>query len=73
MGDTLIANAKAATKEATNMMSLMIDTIKDCVCELRDGEYYFLLGKNKGSTKRTLCGIVLFKLNTFFSHVIAGP
>ncbi len=26
-----------------------------------------------GSTKRTLCGIVLFKLNTFFSHVFAGP
>jgi hypothetical protein len=28
---------------------------------------------NKGSTKRTLCGIVLFKLNTFFSHVFACP
>jgi hypothetical protein len=26
-----------------------------------------------GSTKRTLCGILLFKLNTFFSHVFAGP
>ncbi len=24
---------------------------------------------NMGSTKRTLCGIILFKLNTFFSHV----
>ncbi len=24
-------------------------------------------------TKRTLCGIVLFKLNTFFSHVFACP
>jgi hypothetical protein len=27
----------------------------------------------KGSTKCTLCGIVLFKLNTFFSHVFACP
>jgi hypothetical protein len=27
----------------------------------------------KGLTKHTLCGIVLFKLNTFFSHVFAGP
>jgi hypothetical protein len=27
----------------------------------------------KGSAKRTLCGIVLFKLSTFFSHVFAGP
>ncbi len=26
-----------------------------------------------GSTKRTLCGIVLFKLNTFFSLVFACP
>ncbi len=26
-----------------------------------------------GSTKRTLCGIVLFILNTFFSHVFACP
>ncbi len=29
--------------------------------------------KSKGLTKRTLCGIVLFKLNTFFSHVFTGP
>ncbi len=27
----------------------------------------------KGSTKCTLCGIVLFKLNSFFSHVFACP
>ncbi len=27
----------------------------------------------KGSTKRTLCGIVLFKLNTFLSHVFTCP
>ncbi len=27
----------------------------------------------KGSTKYTLCGIVLFKLNTFLSHVFACP
>ncbi len=27
----------------------------------------------KGSTKRTLCGIVLFKLNSFFNHVFSGP
>ncbi len=27
----------------------------------------------KGLTKRTLCGIVLFKLTTFFSHVFAWP
>ena len=27
----------------------------------------------KGLTRRTLCGIVLFKLNTFFSHVFACP
>ncbi len=26
-----------------------------------------------GLTKRTLCGIILFKLNTFFSHVFAWP
>ncbi len=26
-----------------------------------------------GLTKRTLCGIVLFKLNAFFSHVFADP
>jgi hypothetical protein len=26
-----------------------------------------------GLTKRKLCGIVLFKLDTFFSHVFAGP
>jgi hypothetical protein len=25
-----------------------------------------------GLTKRTLCGIVLFKLNTFFSHVFVS-
>ncbi len=31
---------------------------------------YFII---KESTKRTLCGIVLFKLNTFFSHVFACP
>ncbi len=28
---------------------------------------------SKGLTKCTLCGIVLFKLNTFFSHVFACP
>jgi hypothetical protein len=27
----------------------------------------------KGSTKCTLCGIVLFKLNTFFCHVFTCP
>jgi hypothetical protein len=27
----------------------------------------------KGLTKCTLCGIVLFKLNTFFNHVFSGP
>jgi hypothetical protein len=26
-----------------------------------------------GLAKGTLCGIVLFKLNTFFSHVFASP
>jgi hypothetical protein len=26
-----------------------------------------------GLTKRTLCEIKLFKLNTFFSHFFAGP
>jgi hypothetical protein len=29
--------------------------------------------RDKGSTKPTLCGIILFKLNTFFSHVCACP
>jgi hypothetical protein len=29
--------------------------------------------KCKGSTKRTLCGIILFKLNTFYSHVFVCP
>jgi hypothetical protein len=33
----------------------------------------FALLFDKGSTKRTLCGIVLFKLNTFFSHVFTCP
>jgi hypothetical protein len=33
----------------------------------------FLDYYKKGSTKRTLCGIVLSKLNTFFSHVFADP
>ncbi len=28
---------------------------------------------HKWSTKRTLCGIALFKLNTFFSHVLHVP
>jgi hypothetical protein len=27
----------------------------------------------RGLTKRTLCGIILFKLNSFFSHVFACP
>ncbi len=26
-----------------------------------------------GPAKGTLCGIAFFKLNTFFSHVFAGP
>jgi hypothetical protein len=35
---------------------------------------YTMSKKNSlGLTKRTLCGIVLFKLNTFFSHVFACP
>jgi hypothetical protein len=32
-----------------------------------------VINGNKGSTKHTLCGIILFKLNTFFNHVFSGP
>jgi hypothetical protein len=45
----------------TGAMTLQVKTHTNSVSDI------------KVSTKRTLCGIVLFKLNTFFSHVFAGP
>jgi hypothetical protein len=51
-------------KEEDNMYPLT--TIEIAEAQQKDQEL-------KGLTKRTLCGIVLFKLNTFFSHVFACP
>ena len=45
-GETLIANARAAIREAKKMMSLMRDAVKEHVCEFRDGEYYIPSGRN---------------------------
>jgi hypothetical protein len=52
-------------------LAMMIDWDSHLNVEYSGSAYWVYL--YKGSTKWTLCGIVLFKLNTFFSHVFACP
>jgi hypothetical protein len=58
-----------------------IDRWNAIVQRMHTGTEYKLMSRDsfeevddqKGLTKHTLCGILLFKLNTFFSHVFTCP
>jgi hypothetical protein len=50
------------------------DALRICTIIFPWGNYsYKRLLMGMGLTKHTFCGIILFKLNTFLSHVFAYP
>jgi hypothetical protein len=62
----------------TPWRALCVDLVGPYTLKGKDGSIIdfmclTMIDPTKGMTKRTLCGIVLFKLNTFFSHVFACP